>query len=281
METPAPQELPLQRALSRSENVRAEEVRFEFPDGRTIPTLVNATPIYSDDGKVTGAIAVIQDITPLEEVEKLRNEFLGMVSHELRTPLTAIKGSAATVLGSRRPLEESETREFFQIIDEQADRLRDMVDNLLDMTRIEAGSLSVTTEPTDLREALEDARSNYVRNGGLQGVVLHVPEDLPKINADRRRLGQVMGNLLSNAAKFSPATAPIGITLEHDPLHETVHVQDQGRGIPEEKLVYLFKKFSQVHDDSNPRLGGQRPGTGNLPGDRRGSRRTYLGGEPR
>ena len=97
----SPEELPLQRALYRGESVRAEEVRFEFPDGHAVPTLVNATPIYSDDGQVTGAIAVIQDITPLGEIEQLRNEFLGMVSLELRTPLTAIKGSAATVLGSR------------------------------------------------------------------------------------------------------------------------------------------------------------------------------------
>jgi PAS domain S-box-containing protein len=250
------QELPLQRALYRGESVRAEEVRFEFPDGHTILTLVNATPIYSDDGQVSGAIAAIQDISPLEEIEQLRNEFLGMVSHELRTPLTSIKGSAATVLGSRRPLEEAETREFFQIIDEQADRLRDMVDNLLDLTRIEAGSLSVTTEPTDLEEALEEARTSFVRGGGQHDLVLRVPEDLPKISADRRRLGQVLGNLLSNAAKFSPGGTPVEIKVEPDPVQITVQVLDRGRGIPQEKLPYLFKKFSQVHEDSGPKLAG-------------------------
>jgi PAS domain S-box-containing protein len=115
-----PDELPILRALKLGERLQAEEVCFEFSDGRVVPTLVSATPIYSDDGEVTAAIAVIQDISPLEEMEKLRNEFLAVVSHELRTPLTAIQGSAAMVLGSRRPLEEAETREFFQIIDEQA-----------------------------------------------------------------------------------------------------------------------------------------------------------------
>ncbi len=152
------EELPLYRALHRGESTRAEEVRLEFPDGHSIPTLVNATPVYSASGEITGAIAIIQSITPFEEVERLRSEFLGIVSHELRTPLTAIKGSAATVLGSRRPLDAAETREFFQIIDEQADRLSGLIDNLLDMTRIEAGSLSVTTEPADLGALLSEAR---------------------------------------------------------------------------------------------------------------------------
>ena len=93
-------ERPLARALDRGEVVRAEEILFDLPDGRTVTTLVNATPIYSDSGTIVSAIAVIQDMTPQEEVERLRNEFLAMVSHELRGPLTTIKGCAGTVLGS-------------------------------------------------------------------------------------------------------------------------------------------------------------------------------------
>ncbi|MFQ6026714.1 MAG: ATP-binding protein [Dehalococcoidia bacterium] len=250
------QDLPLQRALQRGETVRAEEVKFIFADGRQVPTLVNATPVYSAEGKITAAIAVIQDITPLEEMEQLRSEFLGIVSHELRTPLTSIKGSAATVLGSRRPLNDVETREFFQIIDEQADRLRDLVDNLLDMTRIEAGSLSVTTEPVELGEIFQDAEATFIRNGGVQELRLSVPEDLPPANVDRRRVTQVMNNLLSNAAKFSPATAPVFIEVSYDAVHLTVRVRDQGRGIPEDKLTHLFQKFSQVHDDGHHNLSG-------------------------
>jgi PAS domain-containing protein len=94
-------ELPLQRALVRGETTRAEAMLFEFPDGRSFPVLVNATPVWSLTGEVTSAVAAIQDMTPLEELERLRNEFLGMVTHELRTPLTTIKGSAATMLSSR------------------------------------------------------------------------------------------------------------------------------------------------------------------------------------
>ena len=132
--------------MFKGERVLAEEVRFDLSDGTIIPTLVSATPVYSADGRITGAIAIIQDISPLEDIERLRSEFIGIVSHELKTPLTAIKGSAATVLGSSRAFNADEARELFEIIDEQADRLRDLVDNLLDMTRIEAGSMSVSLE---------------------------------------------------------------------------------------------------------------------------------------
>lgn len=251
-----PEELPLQRALYRGETVRAEEVRIEFPDGHTVPTLINATPVYSTGGQITSAIAAIQDITPLEEIDKLRSEFLGMVSHELKTPLTAIKGSAATVLGSRRPFNAEDTRELFEIIDEQADRLRDLVDNILDMTRIEAGSMSVNAEPMDLREVVDEAIANLTRDGGSQDVHLSLADDIPLVKADRRRVAQVIGNLLGNAAKFSPAASPISIDVAYEDGAVAVHVRDQGRGIPKEKLPNLFRKFSQVHDDAGSRLSG-------------------------
>ncbi len=96
-------ERPLARALDRGEVVRAEEILFEVPDGRRVTTLVNATPIYSEDGEIVSAVAVVQDMTPLEDIERLRREFLAMVSHELRTPLTTIKGCTGIVLGSSSP----------------------------------------------------------------------------------------------------------------------------------------------------------------------------------
>jgi PAS domain S-box-containing protein len=243
-------ELPLERALRQGETVRAEEVWFELPDGRTVPTLTNATPVHAAGGEIAGAIAIIQDMTPLEEAERLRSEFLGMVTHELKTPLTAIKGSAATALGSARPLNAADVRELFQIIDQQADRLRELVDDLLDMTRIEAGSLSINPEPMDLRAAIEEAQTNFVRSVGLHEVRVELPDALLPVKADRSRIGQVMANLLTNAAKFSPSAAPITIWVEQDPLNVTVHVQDEGRGIAREKLPQLFKKFSRLHEDS-------------------------------
>ena len=122
------------------EVIRVEvQILLNRPDGRTVTTLVNATPIYSDDGSIVSAVAVIQDMTPLEEIERQRNEFLATVSHELRTPLTTIKGCTGIVLGSSDPLDISEILQYFRMIDEQSDLLHGLVNNLLDMTRIEAG----------------------------------------------------------------------------------------------------------------------------------------------
>jgi PAS domain S-box-containing protein len=250
------EELPTVRALYRGERVSAEEVLVEFADGRTIFALVNATPVYSSERRVRGAITVIQDITPLEEAAKVRSEFLGMVSHELRTPLTAIKGAAATVLGSPSPIGAQETRELFQVIDEQADRIRDLVSNLLDMTRIEAGRLSVSPEPTDLRAILDEARATFMRSGSPQVPEIRMLDDLPPVNADRGRIAQVLVNLLTNAAKLSPPTAPILVEVERDELSAKVHVRDQGRGIAKEKLHRLFKKFTRLHEDEGQTLSG-------------------------
>jgi PAS domain S-box-containing protein len=215
---------------------------------------------FDEQGTLLGGFGTVQDITERklaeEALDRLRTEFMGMVTHELKTPLTAIKGSAATALGSQRPLVAEENRELFQIIDEQADRLRELMDNLLDATRIEAGTLSVSPEPTDLRQVLEEARATFARGGGLHQIRLEVPAGMPRVYADRRRLFQVLMNLLNNAGMFSSPTEPITITAEHDSLQVTVHVRDRGRGIPKEKLPLLFKKFSRLHDDLGQKLSG-------------------------
>jgi len=252
----ATDELPVERALHRGENIRAEEVRFEFADGHGVPTLVSAAPVYSPEGQIKAAISIVQDVSPLEDVERLRNEFLGMVSHELRTPLAAIKGAAATVLGSPEPFSPAETRELFSIINNQADRLRGMVDNLLQMASIESGSLSITPSQVDLGTLLQEATASFTRVEGGRDIRVPDLRDLPPVQADRARILQVMANLLSNAAKFSPPESPIAISVERDASQVTVRVRDQGRGIPKEKLPHLFRKFSRIHENGDSRLTG-------------------------
>ncbi len=244
-----PDDLPLQRALHRGERTVAEEIQFEFPDGNTLLTLTNATPVYSAAGEIAGGLAVVQDISRLEELEQLRSEFLGMMSHELRTPLTAIKGAAATALGYPAPPDHATARELFQIISEQADRLNELIDSLLDTTRIEAGALSISPKPIDLRAVVDEARSTYERLGHLQELRVSIPESPLLVNADLRRAAQVLVNLMKNAATFSPTSSPIIVEAERGDHHVTVHVRDAGRGIPPERLSLLFTKFSRVHDE--------------------------------
>jgi PAS domain S-box-containing protein len=235
-------------------------LRCHRRDGTPLWIEHHNAPIRDPDGKIVAIQGIVRDVTErvqsMEEMEKLRNEFLGMVTHELKTPLAAIKGSAATALGSARPLDVEETRELFDIINEQSDRLRDLVDNLLDMSRIEAGSLSVKPEPLDLASVMEEAQGIFARSGRSQRIDLEMPDQMPPVNADRRRLVQVLTNLLTNAAKFSSTTAPIRISVEHDSLLATVKVKDEGQGIAPDKLPLLFQKFSQVHDGAKTRAAG-------------------------
>ena len=116
-------EFPVAQQLSKAETVRAEEMTLTVPDGRSVTTLVNVTPIRAPDGAVDAAVVTLQDLTALEELERQRSEFLGLVAHELRTPLSSIKGSAATVLGASPEPDAAEMLQFFRVINEQADQM--------------------------------------------------------------------------------------------------------------------------------------------------------------
>ena len=246
-----PAELPTERAISSGETVRAEELVIQLPDGQAVTTVVNVAPIFSEEGEVVSVVATIQDMTPLEELERLRAEFLGMVSHELRSPLAAIKGSTATLLSTASPLDTAEIRQFLGIIDEQADRMRGLINNLLDVTRIEAGILSVTVEPTKVPDVIDEARKAFLLGGSGNGIEVDIPEGLPRMAADRQRVVQVLSNLLSNAAKHSPESSTVTVTASQQEFHVLISVEDEGGGVSPELLPSLFKKYSQVGADES------------------------------
>ena len=250
-------ELPLERSLGRGETVQAEEVVIHLPNGERVSTLINTTPIYSKDGEIESVVATIQDMTPIEELARLRAEFLGMVSHELRGPLTSIKGSAATALRPSAPLDPAETRQFFRIIEEQADHMRDLISNLLDLTRIEAGTLSIAPEQTDVAVLIDQAKNAFLSGGYRNVVEVDIGPDLPPVRSDGQRVVQVLHNLLTNASKYSREWSPIGVTGSLQDLHVVVSVTDQGRGISADRLPHLFSKFSRTDgDDRDERAGG-------------------------
>ena len=252
-------EFPLAEALSTGETVRAEEIVIGVPDGRSVSVLLNATAIRSEEGQVESVVVTLQDMTALEELDRLRAEFLGMVSHELRAPLTSIKGSAATVLGSSADMDPAVVRQFFRIIDEQADHMHDLVADLLDVARIETGTLPVTPEPAEVAVLVDRARSTFTSAGGRNNLAIDIPPDLPLVMADRRRIVQVVGNLLSNAAKHSSESSVIRISVVREDVHVAVSVADEGRGIPSERLPYLFRKFTRTDGDD---LGSGVAGSG-------------------
>ena len=239
-------EFPMNQLLSAGETVRAEEIVLGVPDGRGVTVLLNATPILSDVGEVDSVVVTMQDLADVEEQERLRAEFLAMVSHELRMPLTSIKGSAAAIMDGGPELDPAVARQFVRIVAEQADHLNALVSDLLDVARIELGSLSVSPEPAEVAALVDRARNVFISAGGQNALEIDIPPDLPLVVADRRRVVQVLSNLLSNAAQNSSESSVIRVSAVRRDVYVSVSVSDQGRGIPAENLPRLFHKFSSV-----------------------------------
>ena len=246
-------EFPLAQGLSTGETVRAEEIVLQAPGGQSVTTLINATPIFSEEGEVESVVVTIQDMTPMEELERLRAEFLGMVSHELRTPLAAVKGSVDTLLESASDLDSAEMTQFFRIIRDQSENMRYLIGDLLDVARIETGTLPVSPEPVEAGVLVDEARSRFQSGGGRSNLVIDLPPDLPRVMADRRRIVQALGNLLSNAAHHSNELSPIRVAAVRDGVHVAFSVADDGVGVPAERLPHLFRKFSQLDGEERGR----------------------------
>ena len=247
-------ESSLAELLSAGETVRAEEIEIMVPDGRSFTVLVNATPIHAEAGEVASVVVTLQDLAPLQELERLRAEFLGLVSHELRTPLTSIRGSASTLLEEEAELDPAERHEFYRIIHEQAAHMRGLIGDLLDAGRIEAGTLSVAPEPSEVAALVERARNTFLSGGARHSVRIDLPGDLPPVMTDRRRIVQVLNNLLANAARHSPESAPIRVSAMRDGVHVAVSVTDEGKGVAPELLPQLFRKYTGA--------GGERASAG-------------------
>ena len=236
-------------------------VRLLHKGGEVVWVEQHATLMRDDAGRPVAMEAIVRDVTERvkaeAQLERLRTEFLVILAHEFRTPLTGIKGAAAIGLSSDTPPKPREAQELFKIIDEQAERLRELMSNLLDVTQIESGLLDLNREEVDTPAMLREASEAFARSGEVHKVVLEVPGSLPPLNVDKRRIQQVLSNLLSNAAHVSPATEPIVLSAWREDETVLVQVRDHGRGIPADKLPLLFRKFYKVDEltDKGPGLG--------------------------
>ena len=192
------------------------------------------------------------------EVDRVKDEFVSSVSHELRTPLGYIKGYTTTLLRRDTKWDERQVRRFLKIIDESSDQLEGLVDHLLDMSRISEGRLSVHPEPVALTPIVRDVARRANVGSAEHKIVVSVPNELPLVMADRGRVMQVLGNLVDNAIKYSPAGGRITIGAAVSGHEVTVTIRDEGIGIPPDQLERVFDRFHRV---ANPRV-GQIRGTG-------------------
>ena len=199
---------------------------------------------YDDEiGELTDAINNMS--LKIRQAEKTQSEFISSVSHELRTPLTAITGWAETIQ-SGELRSGADIRKGMGIIVSEAKRLSNMVEELLEFSRIEDGRFTLSVEPLDLKAELEDAVYTYTEFFRKEGITLEYtdgPEEELPISGDPERLRQVFCNLLDNAAKHGGAGKRIHVTLFQEGAEAVIRIRDYGPGAPEEELPYLKNKF--------------------------------------
>jgi two-component system phosphate regulon sensor histidine kinase PhoR len=224
-------------------------------DGKEHIYQVQNAIVRGEDQRPMGTVMIFNDITEIRNLERMKSAFVATVSHELRTPLTAIKGFISTLLmDSEDAFTPEERREFYSIIDQETDRLTRLINDLLNIARIEAGeSLKPVYKQVDFYTLSKKVVMIQQQATSKHTIIHDVPPDMPKIIADEDKVDQILTNLLSNAIKYSPNGGEIRVKAwEEDADHIIFYVSDQGIGIPKEHLTKVFEKFHRV-DNSDTR----------------------------
>jgi PAS domain S-box-containing protein len=245
------------RALS-GETVSNHELEIHHPDGRVYPIIASGAPLKNELGHVTGAVVAFQDISHMREVDRMKEEFVSIVSHELRTPLTSIRGSIQLVLGEPGSVPDQEHRGLLQIALNNCERLVRIINDILDVSKIESGNLVLHKKAVNVADLVRqsiDVVAGAARNANVR-LEARLPADLRPVMVDPDRIVQAIVNLLSNAVKFAPSGSTVTIAATGSDQFVTVAVSDEGEGIAPENLNRLFRKFQQVDSSSSRRRGG-------------------------
>lgn len=214
--------------------------------------------VRDEFGNPTGVIALFTDITEIRRLERMKTEFVSTVSHELRTPLTSIKGFIATLLEDREGYFDAETRyEFYQIIDQETDRLRRLIEDLLNLSRIERGvALQPNWQRVDLEKVIDRVLAIQRSYTDKHQLIKDVPKPLPFIVADEDKVDGILTNLVNNAIKYSPDGGEVRVRAIRENNSILLSVSDQGIGIPKDKLHKIFEKFERIDTKETRAAGG-------------------------
>jgi PAS domain S-box-containing protein len=214
-------------------------------DGDLFPVEITSGP-FDWAGRKLG-VAIVRDISEREKIHRLKDEMLSSISHEMRTPLTAILGFTELMLSNQ--FEYDQERHFLKLSYQEGERLRDLIDDLLDLQRLRAGFLNEVMEPVDVGLLLYEVASLFVVPDSSHPVRVSCADGLPKLNGDSRKLHRALKNLLANAIKYSPDGGEIGLRADllADGSAVRIAVEDHGLGIPEEARDQVFDRFFRVY----------------------------------
>jgi PAS domain S-box-containing protein len=235
-------------------------------DGREIPIDDSAAPIRHPDGHLIGVVLVFRDISERYRTEQEREQmllreqtarleaeranaaklqFLGMISHELRTPLTSIKGFSDSLVAPDTQFEPEVQQEFLNIIRDEADKLTELVNQLLDVSSLQSARMAIDPAPHRLADILSIALPQIQQLSAQHQLKIDIPADLPTVKADAQRIAQVIANLVANAVKYSPTHTEIRVSAHEHDEHIYVSVNDQGVGIQPDLRELVFEPFRQ------------------------------------
>ena len=229
---------------------------FWTKSGESVPVDLTATAMLDEKGVVTGSVTTFRDISERRAVDRMKDEFVSTVSHELRTPLTSIRGALGLLVSGRMGEIPEKAARLLEIASTNTDRLVRLINDILDIERMESGKATLSKVPTDAAELVRqatDVMRQLAEQAGITVAVNALP--LPLI-ADPDRIVQTLTNLIGNAIKFSPARSTIHVSAQATDGAVVFRVADQGRGVPPEKLDAVFERFKQVDASDSRDKGG-------------------------
>jgi PAS domain S-box-containing protein len=212
------------------------------PEPPHIPVGITYAPLFSAEGKLRNVIVTVRDITHFRTADEIKATFISIVSHELRTPVALIKGYASTLRRDDAKWDKATISDSLQVIEEEADRLSKMIDDLLDASRLQAGGLSLNRADVSLPSLASRVIERFAAQSPKHHLVTDFPEKFPVILADETRVEQVLANLVSNALKYAPE-GEIKISGQARPEQVIVCVSDEGPGIEAKDLPHIFDRF--------------------------------------
>lgn len=224
--------------------------------GSRVSVGITYAPLIDREGRLVNLIAIVRDITRFREADDLKNTFISIISHELKTPVALIKGYAGTLSREDTQWEAGTVRDSAKIIEEEADRLTHLIDNLLDASRLQAGELKLNRASISM-DALAARQVELFRTQTSEHTLTaDFPSPFPTVQADPARIEQVLNNLISNAIKYSPQGGSIRVMGRVTPDAVEVSVNDDGIGIPLEEQSRIFERFYRVDDALSRRTQG-------------------------
>ncbi|WP_263408378.1 PAS domain S-box protein [Terriglobus tenax] len=246
----------IQEAVHLSEPVRVSDEIFWRKDGTSVPVDYVATPLL-DDGEAVGVVVAFADTTARRELDRMKDEFVSTVSHELRTPLTSLRAALGMVASGVLQTRPDKARQMLDIAVGNTDRLINLVNDILELERIGSGKAELHQANVSIGELCHRAAELQQTSAAKAGIRFRFQIENVHAWADPDRVLQLLTNLISNAIKFSPEGSEILLAAHNEPDGEVcIQVQDQGRGIPEDKLELIFERFQQVDASDSRAKGG-------------------------